>query len=344
MRKKTFNTRFKLKYSIFLFIFALAVHNCKKHSETEKYNNSRQNIVNIHNLLEEIQFDDIYFSNFAKIYPIDNYLIISDYKSLTNHIYLFDKINFKLFAETAPHGQGPNEIANLGHIAVNEQETVFYVTDHGKQKIFAYNLDSVIMNPSYKPTVRSNIKEHQFPNEYTFINDSICFGTIMEPTGNSGFDIITAKWNINSGEIFPMEYKHPAIKRKRISYAFSKEQEIYVEFYNYHDLFTICDLDGHLKYNIYGKKWDNRMSNETRYFGNVATCNDVIIASYSGKSRLSGNSLPSEFLVFDINGDYIKTLEIGYNIVGFCYDRLTNRVILHLDDAMQFAYIDLTKL
>ncbi|RNC63258.1 6-bladed beta-propeller [Proteiniphilum sp. X52] len=343
MGNKTFDNYIKTEYCIFLLIFFLTLPNCKQYSEKEKQHKSRDNIINIQNLLREIRFDSVYFSNFAKIYPTRKHLIVSDYKSLTNHIYLFDKTNFKLLAETAPHGQGPNEITNLGHIAVNEQENAFYVTDHGKQKIFAYHSDSVIMNSSYKPAVKLNIKEQQFPNEYIFVNDSICFGTIMEPT-NSGFDIVTAKWNINSGEISPMKYKHPEIKRKRISFAFSKEQEIYVECYNHHDLFTICDLEGNLKYNIYGKKWDNRMSNETRYFGNVAICNDMIIASYSGKSRLSGNSLPSEILVFEVDGDYIKTLEVGYNIVGLYHDRYLNRIIFHLDDAMQFAYIDLDEI
>lgn len=341
MKNKTFNAFLIVKYCFLLLIFFLVIPNCKHYSETEKHHDNRNNIINIHSLIKEIQFDDVYFSNFAKIYPMGNYLIISDYKSLVSHIYLFDGTNFKLLAETAPHGQGPNEIANLGHVGVNERESIFYVTDHGKQKIFAYTLDSVLMNSSYKPTVKSNLKEDQFPNEYVFINDSICFGTIMEPTGNSGFEILTAKWNINSGEITPMKYKHPEIKRKRISYAYSKENKIYVECYNHHDLFTICDLDGNLKYNIYGKEWDSRMSNETRYFGNVAICNDRMIASYSGKSRLSGDSLPTEFLIFDINGDYLQTLETGYRIVEFCYDKQRNRIIMHLDDAMQFAYIDL---
>lgn len=344
MKNKTLNVFFKINYYSILLIFVLIISNCKHHSETEKYQGNRNNIINIHSLIKEIQFEDVYFSNFAKIYPIDNYLIISDYKSLENHVYLFDKTNFKLLAGTAPHGQGPNEIANLGHIGVNEKKGVFYVTDHGKQKIFAYTLDSVLMNSSYEPTVKSNLKEHQFPIEYVFINDSICFGIMMEPTGNSGYDILTAKWNINSGEITPMKYKHPDIKRKRISYAYSKENEIYVECYNHHDLFTICDLDGNLKYNIYGKKWDKRMSNETQHFGNVVICNDRIIASYSGKSRLSRDYLPTEFIVFDTNGDYLQTLETGYRIVGFCYDKQKNRIIMHLDDAMQFAYIDLYKI
>lgn len=83
------------------------------------------------------------------------------------------------------------------------------------------------------------------------------------------------------------------------------------------------------------------MSNEIRHFCNVVIYKDKIIASYSGKNRLTGDSLPSEFIVFDINGNYIQTMETGYKIVGFCLDRQNNRIILHLDDTMQFAYIDL---
>jgi hypothetical protein len=42
-----------------------------------------------------------------------------------------------------------------------------------------------------------------------------------------------------------------------------------------------------------------------------------------------------------MEGDYIQTLETGYNISDFCYDKDNNRIIMSLDAEVQFAYLDL---
>ena len=45
--------------------------------------------------------------------------------------------------------------------------------------------------------------------------------------------------------------------------------------------------------------------------------------------------------VFDINGEYLKTLYIGYKQTGICYDEENHRLILNFDDDIQFGYLDL---
>lgn len=338
----------KVLYFVFkcTLFFTLIVHlpiliSCSINSEQEIYHKERKNIITVHESINEMDFGETYLSNFAKLYLMGDYLIVSDYKSLDNQIYLFDKNNFKLLAETAPHGQGPAEVSNIGHIAIDERNNLFYVTDHGKQNILSYRLDSVLLDPSYKPSIKINMKGDKFPNEYVLMNDSLALGTIMEPSDISGFDILTAEWNLNSGEITPMKYNHPDIKRKRISFAYSKENNIYIESYHHHDLITICELNGDLKSNIYGKEWDSKMSNEKRYFGSVVVFNNRIIISYSGKSRLSGDSLPTSLIVLDINGNYIKTIETGYRILDFICDTQNHRLIFHFDDIIQFGYLSL---
>ena len=56
-----------------------------------------------------------------------------------------------------------------------------------------------------------------------------------------------------------MKYAHPEVERKRAMFAVSTEKDLIVETYNHHDLMTICNMNGDLKYNIYGPYWDNRM-------------------------------------------------------------------------------------
>jgi hypothetical protein len=81
----------------------------------------------------------------------------------------------------------------------------------------------------------------------------------------------------------------------------------------------------------------------------VDFCGDKIFALYSGaepfyhdaKGEKKSNA-PTKFHVFDLHtGDYIQTLETGYRIRYFCYDKENNRLILSLDDDIQFACLEL---
>ena len=104
---------------------------------------------------------------------------------------------------------------------------------------------------------------------------------------------------------------------------------------------TICNLDGTLKYNVYGTEW----STETHgidYYGPVVFCNNRIVALYSGnKSFTNGKTnYPTKFVVFDLDGNYLKTLETGYPVIRFCYDKDNNRILMSLNADIQFAYLD----
>lgn len=330
--------------NIFLLVICVILISCHGNSGTEKHQTRRNNVIQVQDQVKEIEFEDTYLSNFARIHTMDDYLIISDYKSFDNLIYLFDRNNFSLIANIAPRGQGPGEITNIGTIGIDEKNRAFYVNDHGKQKIFSYPLDSVLTNPSYTPGVKMNMNERQFPNRYVLLNDTLCIGQIIEPIGNYGFNQSIAKWNISTGEIIPMKYTHPEIERKRVCFAVSEENGIYVECYHHHDLFTICDMDGNLKQNIYGRKWDNKTSNKQQYFGDVIIYNNRILASYSdGRENFKEvrEDYPTQILVFDLTGNYIKTLDIGYNILDLCYDDRNNRLIMQFDDTIQFGYLTL---
>ena len=130
------------------------------------------------------------------------------------------------------------------------------------------------------------------------------------------------------------------IQKKRITFAASEKAGIYVECYTRHDLMTICSLDGELLYNIYGPDWDGGNGNKLQSFGTVMIGNDKIFVSYCGEDY-ARDSFPTKILVFDLEGNYLKTLETGYKISDCCYDSFNNRIILSLNDVVQFAYLDI---
>ena len=149
-------------------------------------------------------------------------------------------------------------------------------------------------------------------------------------------------------EMIPMNYEHPKILKKRFVFAASKEHNLYVEAHRYSDLLTICDLYGNLVTNIYGPDWNDNQTNKTAYYSKPIFYKDKIIVSYSGKDSFTKDKggmpravLSTMFQVFDIEGNYIKTLDVGYDIQDFCCDEKSNRLIMILDDDIQFGYLNL---
>jgi hypothetical protein len=275
----------------------------------------------------------------------NEFLVIGDYRSTEKQIHLFDKNDFKYIVSIADKGQGPGEITNMGHIESDERNRVFFVSDHGKQQIFSYALDSIIASPQYRHKEKMKMNSTLFPDQYQYINDTISIGLVIAPIGNAEFKPTVAKWNMSTGEIKLMPYEHPKIEKKRISFAMSVENKIYAECYSNYDLITICNLEGELICNIYGSSWGSFNKNRLHYYGKVVFCGDKIFVAFSGGLYSSNDEYyPTKFVVFDIHGNYIKTLETEYKIVDFCHDKNNNRILLILDSEIQFAYIDITNI
>lgn len=322
------------------FICLLCSISCSGDSETEKYQKSRDNIIDVRDQIKEIVIEDIMIGRIAWPYIIDKYLLIGDYESPDQQIHIFDRNSFRYITSTATKGQGPGEIAGLGCIAYDKNRRSFYVTDHGKLKIFSYNLDSVLVNPDYMPEVKMNMKVELFPDSYRYINDTLCIGRVIKPIGTNDFKPYVAKWNMLTGKIDLMKYEHPDISKVRFYTTVSEENNMYVVCYTHHDLMTLCNLDGDLICNIYGPKWTSDVT-QICHFWNAEFCGDKIIAAYSGGDHRTEAYYPTKFLVFNLKGDYLQTLETGYKISYFCYDPDNNRLILNMNDDIQFGYLDL---
>ena len=319
---------------------------CKQHSESVKHYDALSNIKNVKEHIHEISTGDIAISDFGKPFILNDYLIISDYKSFDKLIYVFDKNTFTYLANVGDRGQGPSEIANMGSIIPDEKNNAFYVFDHGHQLLYDCPMDSVLSNPNYDPKKKADIDPSEFPFKMQYVNDTLAYALYMHVLNPGDYTPMVGKWNKQTGKTDFMEYKgHPEIERKQVSFAASTEHNLYAEVYWYHDLITLCTLDGKLKYTLYGTKWDNRKSSDNGYSTEVAFCKDKLIADYLGGPRfVKSNQItedPTRLIVFDLEGNYLTTLEIGYAILSFCYDKDNNRLIFVFNDEIQFGYLDL---
>ena len=230
---------------------------------------------------------------------------------------------------------------NMGVIVPDEVHHRFFVPDYGKLKVLSYSVDSILKNPFYRPEVKGDMKELQFPDRFVYVNDTFCIARSIMVGESKYFQQSLVRWNMLTGEMKLLVEGHPKVERKRSQFAVSLEHNLIVDCYAHHDLMTIYDLDGNLKYNIYGPYWDDKTSNDMVYYDAVVICKDKIVAAYAGGRNWSDEGFPNCFQVYDFDGNYIKTLNIGRKICNFCYDQELNRLIMVLDNEIQFAYLNL---
>lgn len=247
-------------------------------------------------------------------------------------------------------GGGPSEITNMGNIAVDEKNHAFFVSDHGKQKIFRYDLDSLLADPFYMPTEKIKMEGEKFPDKYVYINDTLSFALIIEPTGRAGYRQSVGKWNMNTGEITPMPYSHPDVAINRVNIAADPQIGRYVACCLSYDLMSIFDFNGKLIYNVYGPDW-NTSDKDNDYYRKPLFCKNHIVVLFSGESSLVRDdvkgiksNLPTQFLLFDLDGNYQQTIETGYRISDFCYDKDNDRIIINCDDDIQFGYFNVPEI
>lgn len=340
--KKTIIDTIKMKYliSFTLFIF---LWGCSHHSGVDKHLRHSDNVVDVKDLVQEIVIDTPLIGGLSRPYVFDRYFILIDPQSTDNQIHFFDKKDFSYIAGTGHPGEGPHELTNCGEIIPDGINRRIYVPDFGKMKLLSFDLDSILLNPNYLPECIIDINKTETPFVYSYFNDTLCYVCCMTIKPGEYFQESLATWNMKSGEIRPLISGHPEVERKRIRYAVSLENNLIAVSYDHHDLLSIYDLKGNLKHNIYGPEWDNATSNAMiYYYGSIIICNNRIIVGYSGERNPDvGNITVSRLLVYDLEGNYIKTLNVGYNVVLFSYDLEYNRIMMVLDDEIQFAYLDL---
>lgn len=331
----------KTIYPFILLLLALCACSSQKDG-TEIYQTKRDNKINVRDRIKEIDMGDVLISRYSGPSILDQYLIIGDYWAKDTVVYIFDKNDFHHICSTALKGPGPDEITNFGSVGINEKKREFYLTDHGKNKLFTYSLDRLLADPqNYTHTVKADLGDY-IPMRYIYVNDTLSYGAFMWPQPGRPFDVTIAKWNMVTGATTPLNYINPEIKRVRASFAVSLEQNVIVECFSHNDLMTILDLDGNLKYNVYGPDWNNEVSIRRDFFNDVVIAGDKILAVTSlGNSHDSKEAVTTTLFVFDLRGKYLQTLEIGYDIEGLCYDKDNNRLIFCFNDEIQYGYLDL---
>ena len=311
---------------------------CSSQTETEKHQVARNKVVEVKDKIKEIDTDDdVLIGRLSSAYYSKDYLIVTDYDAWEGAIHLFDKKDFRYLTSTGKKGEGPYELTNAGGLMIDEFRRKLYMIDYSKYKVFSYDMDSIITMPdTYRHQVKTRIGHELIPDRPFYVSDTLCYGRIIQPTSVSTFDMMVGKWNLLTGEIKVIGEKHPDVKRKRVLMDVSMEKKMMVEVYGEYDLMGISDLDGRIQCYIYGPDWPTE---GLKTFGGVMITSRHILAVYSGDVRTKGRA--DKIHVFDLEGNYLRTIGLGYNMTGCAYDNTHHRLFMIFDDEIQFGYLDL---
>lgn len=336
MRINYLNMKYICSFTCLLLLFISISCNRNNDSKTEKIQKQRNNIINVADKINDVK-PKIIFGNSA-LFILDKYLIVLEkFPKGDKGIHLFDKNTFRYITSTGIIGKGPGEIISPGPLGLNKEKKVFWVPDAGKRVLFEFPLDSILNNNKFKPTIWKKMQDKTTTLSYDFLNDSIVLGIVVNLTSNTSFKMVMSKLNINTDQISKFGYEHPkAIGKKSYStFAMSVENNFYVNCHSECDLMTICDLEGNLKYNVYGPGWFDNEHDKNSYFFDVDLFGSNIIASYIGskgiiaRGNITRGAPPTKFIVFDMEGKYLKTIETGFEFESFCVDEENKRIIAY---------------
>ena len=329
-----------MKNTILLFLILHVLFGCNESDKSKTFHEDKSKTINVKDKIIDIETD--LFFGLLHFEISDSLLVISQLDpNVEKGIYLFNKNSLKYLASTGYMGKGPGEIIRCGNSTVNFNSQNIWVDDYGKLVIWKFPIDSVMNNDKFIPTQKMAMNKDIFQITSEFINDSITIGRSCVPTSFHSMDMVNTKRNIYNNKIEKYGYHFPDLKDRESysEFALSNKHKLYVTCYQFVDLITVCDLNGNLKCNIFGPRWKPKEIPRTRFYYNVDLYKDYIIASYLGdkcvlKTAEGGMEYlsASKFLVFDINGNYIKTIEVGYQFSAFCVDEDNGRIIVNFEN------------
>lgn len=337
-----------------IIVLSSLCYSCTKEEKNKKtFENG--NIVDVSSKIIFVKNDIILGKSRLSI--IGKYLLAKDLKALDKGLVLFDKNTFEYVTSTGTRGQGPGEISNYGQLLTvsDSKNGLIYGFDYGKLSLLCFSLDSVLLSKKYLPQEVLRLDGVKMPGRMVQYNDSVFMGRGLQIIEKRTFGERTITFNCKTGLIKPFGYENPELKTNRDTrgyFALSHNNGVYVNCYSNQDLMTICKLDGSLLFNVLGSEWANNNKYRKLFYTGVQIFNDKIIASYVGseatiidKYKRRKGALPTQFLVFDISGNYLKTLETKHEIADFCIDSDSGRLIMFLADTDQsLSYIDLKSL
>jgi len=326
--------------SLIVLLVSLALAACSQgQSDIERHQPERNNVVDVSKEIKVIGFEDLIANRFAYIKVLGNYIVITDLRSPDKLIHIYDKSSFTHMGDTGCLGQGPGEISSIGPVTYDSRNNSLYVSDYGSMNIYSYSINEAVNDSLYLPEVKYKLNRGIEPVEYVYLNDSLSYGCFSVSSSSDSYREVCGKMNHQTGSVQIHNYEYPDLRVYRNVFDYSIKHNLIVECSTRYDLITMLDGNLNMKCRIFGPQW-NRNGDHRSHFKSVAFYKNYFIASYDG-TKYEERNKPTICHVFDIEGNYIKTLDVGFRIWRISADEDNDRLYFTFDDEIQFGYLDL---
>lgn len=324
-----------MKKSYFLLtsiLLTLFLQSCKMRSYTA------DSIV-CDDIIKEITPKNLLIGKNADISVADSLVAICDYRSVDSIVHLFNAKDYMYVKSFGKFGPGPKEILRPGQLAYDRDKKEFYIFDYGQHHVVAFELDSIMLDRDYSPVVKHKFStKTAFPDRYVHINDTLGYARSITPGKTRGFTQGIGKFNLSKFEMSPFGNPEEKCYENRSLFSVSEQKGLLAEACSTQDLLLIYNFDGDLVARIEGPEFSNESDRNHTFFSGVEFAGNLIMCPYSG-DKTGKEFYGSNLVIFDGNGKYVKTLNLGKKIVDLTYNPVRESVIFVFDDEMQIGEI-----
>lgn len=239
-------------------------------------------------------------------------------------------------------GAGPGEISNVGCRMIDAKNRILYCRNSSQWNYVGFELDKAIGDPYYKAFVKlrhTKTDDKRIPSvSATYINDSTVINASRVPNNDwSAFDMRIGKLDLRSGESTYLN-QTPLETGSIYHVAASEAQNLIVASGQNVDHINIYDLEGNLKRSIYGPNYQEKLKKVYYNSSPVITDERIYVIYRKPGSR---HDYGNEIVEFDLDGNYIRTLDTGIPVIRIVYHTKTNRLYFGSTAEPQFGYIQL---
>lgn len=333
-------------YILVAVVFATVITSCN--SDTHKDRANGDVIENISSLITSFDSDSAAVGSWSHIMSDDDWVFIIDSSAKDSIVTVFEAGNLNYKGHIAQKGPGPDEITVPGATVYDEKSGNIMMFDYGQLKVKSFNVDSALNTVGYSPTAVMDIPTGRFPDRYVHVNDTLGFARLIimpdRASGKRGFSQALCRYNLSTGEI--NEFGDTArMEGLRSLFDINPSKRILVECATNNDLINIYDFDGNKIREIKGPEYlTDTPSKEKQFFSQPVVSDKYIFALYSGSDDRETNSYGRYIQVYDLDGNYIKTLDPGKLIGHIVYDDKRGRLLIIFNDPdIQLGYVDINK-
>ena len=313
------------------FAIAITCFSCANRSYTDQ-----GNVINVDSLVEGVGTSDALISNNSNIYVFGERLYIVDNKPHDKVLHVFDVNDGMYLGSAISFGPSPEEISIPDALGVNTDTGDAIMFDFGQNRIVSFNVDSILANDSCAPRTMVSLNPAKFPSHYIHVNDTTGYCRMIVPTPEKSYTQKLARYNIKTGDVTEFSNCDAVADNNKSKVAVAPDGKKIIEACRTQELIVIYDDKGNPVKEVKGQNYLPEADNMMSYFTGATVTDRHILAAYSGKNarkHFYGNYI----VVFDLDGNYITTLDTGVPIIGMAYSPTNRNLYISTPDSIQFC-------